>query len=333
MPLDDEDDASDSQIFGNGVAGGGQGVVQGAVDNSNETTRREYEALQELLSTLVGTDLVTMMPQDTSPSSLFATIHCDPVQYLLNLDGKFGLPSQSLVFTAQSRYLLDHYINRVIPIMTVVTHPKNPWRTIYLPRALSAVGDLISLGRTSSARNALLHALLASSAFNLKSRFPDGSDAQKHYFQLGVRLKSEAYIWLGDCLGRDLSKQKYKDVVTAVLSMVTIDVLWGSMSDCQLHLAAVESIIDLRYKTRPKMSRKAKILHRIAGMYALLQRSTVMDSAVDEVDNERWLDINIEDLEPNTGVSTPADTSINSKAVAGCVFERNANNLLSKFPY
>lgn len=335
LPVEDGDEPSDMHLFGNGhnhistgasVAGSVAGSVAtpggtggtGFGGSDHDPTRREYEALQELLSTLVGTDLVTMMPHDVSPSSLFATVSCDPVQHVLSLDGKFSLPTQSLFFTAQSRYLLDHYIQRVIPIMTVVTHPKNPWRTIYLPRALSAIGDLISVGRTSSARNALLHALLASSAFNLKSRFPDGSEAQKHYFQLGVRLKSEAYIWLGDCLGRDLSKQKYKDVVTAVLSMVTIDVLWGSMSDCQLHLAAVESIIDLRYKTRPKMSRKAKILHRIAGMYALLQRSTVMDGAFDEVDNEQWLDIKLEDLEPNAGVAaTPADTSVNTKAVEG----------------
>lgn len=232
-------------------------------------------------------------------SSLFVSTKIPQMPFS---DNKFGFPTTSLHFTPQARYLLDHYIKNVTRIMSVVVHPKNPWKTIYLPRAVSAVGDLVGLGHTASARNALLHALLAVSAFHLQSKFPEESEGRKHYLGLGLQLKAEAYTWLSECLMKDLVSQKYKDVITAVLSMVSIDVIWGSMTDCKVHLSACRSIVNMRCKLRPKVSDKAAVLHRIAGFLSLMQNSTSlsptditgMDSSKEFSD--QWLDVRLEDL-------------------------------------
>jgi hypothetical protein len=232
-------------------------------------------------------------------SSLFVSTKIPQMPFS---DNKFGFPTTSLHFTPQARYLLDHYIKNVTRIMSVVVHPKNPWKTIYLPRAVSAVGDLVGLGHTASARNALLHALLAVSAFHLQSKFSEESEGRKHYLGLGLQLKAEAYTWLSECLMKDLASQKYKDVITAVLSMVSIDVIWGSMTDCKVHLSACRSIVNMRCKLRPKISDKAAVLHRIAGFLSLMQNSTSLSPAdITGMDStkefsDQWLDVRLEDL-------------------------------------
>ncbi|ANB13074.1 Arg81p [Sugiyamaella lignohabitans] len=246
------------------------------------------------------------------------------LKYILPGTPSAALPKGPLfAFSPQAQYLLDYYDQNVIKIMTVVAHPKNPWRTIYLPRAYSAIGDIIGKGQTSAARNALLHALLAVSAFHIQRKFSAESDARQHYLSLGLRLKSEAYKWLSKCLVDDLMTQKYKDVVTAVLSMVTIDVIWGGMADCQIHLAACQSIVRLRHKTRKLTSRKAMILQRISGFLTLLQRATVVDPdsvfgfADDEDEDDRyndeWMELRLEDLEltprPKNSVANSTMTS------------------------
>ena len=302
--------------------------------------KSEYEALHEELSTLLHADSFAsdsfhsqflnnnfmadldlsqtnpFLPQQlepqqqfqserkpSSPSFLFVRNHCEPPKYALP-HGNLKLNEMSLSFSPQGQYLLDYYDKNVIKIMSVVAHPKNPWRTIYLPRAFTAIGDTIGRGYTSAARNALLHALLAVSAFHLQSKFPDGSPAKEHYLELGQKLKTEAYSWLSICLMNDLATQKYKDVVVAVLSMVTIDVIWGGMSDCQIHLAACQSVVNMRHRTRKRTSRKAQILQTISGFLTLLQKSTVVDpdsvlGLCDEEDddNDQWLDLRLEDLD------------------------------------
>ncbi|CAN6664212.1 arginine metabolism regulation protein II [Trichomonascus vanleenenianus] len=236
-------------------------------------------------------------------SSLFERIQCSPVQYMLSTDNKFGFPTASLYLTSQARYLLDYYVRKVSRIMTVMKHPKNPWDTIYLPVAFSAVGDITSSGHTASARSALLHALLSVSAYHLSSKFPEGTDEKAHYSSLGLQLKSEAYRWLSECLMKDLGSQKYKDVVTAVLSMASIDVISGGMADCQIHLSACKSIVNMRFKTRPKVSNKAATLHRISGFLSLMQSATALDPAsILELNesrpfNDQWLDVRLEDFD------------------------------------
>lgn len=212
-----------------------------------------------------------------------------------------------LQFSSQSRYLLHHYITSVSQTMTVVGHPKNPWMQIFVPRAISAIGDLVATGYTTNSRNALLHALLAISAYNLQSRYPKNSPSRKHYSELGLRLKSEAYKLLWPCFTEDISDQKYKDVLVSILSMVPIDVVSGSMSDCRVHLLACQKFIEMRLSSRRDISPKAATLHRIFCFLRLLQESTVFTDLM-EIDDEELNEVITDDQDIDT-ILTGADGS------------------------
>uniref|UniRef100_A0A060T279 ARAD1C26884p n=1 Tax=Blastobotrys adeninivorans TaxID=409370 RepID=A0A060T279_BLAAD len=236
-------------------------------------------------------------------SSLFGSIPTASIVSVPYFDAGFGLPTNTLYFNPQARFLLDHYINHVCEIMMVVRHSQNPWKSIYLPRAICAIGELVSVGHTASSKNALLHALMSVSACHLQSKYPENSYQRRHYYNLSQQLKSEAYKWFSECLMKNFARQKYKDIMAAVLSMVSIDVVAGSATDCKVHLAACKSIVNMRCKLRPKISMKAAILHRIAGFLSLLQGSTdlaptdlkMIDSSKEF--NDQWLDVRFEDLD------------------------------------
>ncbi|KAG7887265.1 hypothetical protein KL925_004616 [Ogataea polymorpha] len=211
------------------------------------------------------------------PKTIMEIIETAPLPASIAID-KFGIPNTSLTVHPMTRYLLNYYIENLADMMTVIPLPKNPWKFIYFPRALMAVGELASMGRTSNARNCLLNALLAVSAFNLQSKFTRGSDEMKYYVDLGIQLRQQATNFLNKCLEEDVLKQKYKDVLVAVLSMVTIDVVWGTMSGCKIHLDHCEKIIEKKMKVKKKLSTKAVILHRIFSSLKLIQDSTSLEN-------------------------------------------------------
>jgi arginine metabolism regulation protein II len=211
------------------------------------------------------------------PKNIMEILKTTPLPKSLAID-KFGIPTTSLNVHPMARYLLNYYIEDVADMMTVIPLAKNPWKFIYFPRALMAIGELASLGRTSNARNGLLNALLAVSAFNLQSKFVRGSDEMKYYVDLGIQLRRQANEFVERCMEEDILKQKYKDVLTAVLSMVTIDVVWGTMSSCKIHLDHCEKIIEKKMLHKKKLSSKAVILHRIFSSLKLIQDSTSLEN-------------------------------------------------------
>lgn len=188
------------------------------------------------------------------------------------------IPKTDLTVHGLARFLLNHYFNNVADKMTVVVLEKNPWKTLYFPRALMALGDLAGLGQSSNSRNALLNALLAVSCFHLQSKYPRNYKLQKYFLGLGIELRNQASNFLRLCLNTKSSiPEKYKDVLTAILSMNSIDVVWGTMADCQDHLALCEDFVESRMKLRPNISEKAKTLHRIFSFLKLIQDSTALD--------------------------------------------------------
>ena len=211
------------------------------------------------------------------PKNIMEILQTTPLPRSLAID-KFGIPTTSLNVNPMARYLLNYYIEDVADMMTVIPLAKNPWKFIYFPRALMAIGELASLGTTSNARNGLLNALLAVSAFNLQSKFVRGSDEMKYYVDLGIQLRRQANEFVERCMEEDILDQKYKDVLTAVLSMVTIDVVWGTMSSCKIHLDHCEKIIEKKMQHKKKLSSKAVILHRIFSSLKLIQDSTSLEN-------------------------------------------------------
>lgn len=110
--------------------------------------------------------------------------------------------------------------------MIVVTIPRNPWRTMYLSRVLNALGDLAGLGHTSHSRNSLLNAILALSCFHLLNKFPKASTQQTFFLNLGIDFRHQASRFLKLCLQSSIDKEKYKDVLIAIISLSSVDVVW-----------------------------------------------------------------------------------------------------------
>lgn len=199
------------------------------------------------------------------------------------INQSIDISTTGLMVHGLTRFLLSHYFNNVADLMTVVPLPnKNPWKTLYFPRALAALGDLAGLGHTSNSRNSLLNSLLAVSCFNLKGKVPKNSKAQTFFLNLGIEFRAQAAGFLKSCLSRTVQNERYKDVLTAILSMNSIDVVWGTMSDCQQHLELGEKFIKSRMFHRPKLSEKAKTLHRIFSFLKLIQDSTSLDKVSSE---------------------------------------------------
>lgn len=215
-----------------------------------------------------------------------------PLQPKLGFDVSLPKHGVNLLTTALqvqplTRYLLNYYVTQVADLMTVIPLTENPWKTIYFPRALMAIGELSALGKTSTAKNALLNALLAVSAFNLQSKFPKNSDQMKFYLNLGIRLRNQASAFIKTLLGsqngaktdvaRCVASEKYKDILCAVMSMISVDLVWGTMQDTSFYIKWCERVIYTKMTNKKKLSAKAKILHRIFLSLKSIQDSTCLD--------------------------------------------------------
>lgn len=242
------------------------------------------------------------------------------------------LPTTALQVQPLTRYLLNYYITQVADLMTVIPLTESPWKTIYFPRALMAVGELTALGKTSVAKNALLNALLAVSAFNLQSKFSKNSPQMRFYLNLGICLRNQASIFVKALLGSGgsmtnrivncVASEKYKDILCAVMSMISVDLVWGTMQDISYYIQCCEKVIQTKMLVKTKLSPKAKILHRIFSSMKLIQDSTCLNisNIKDEIESshngfdaksnvEAGLHSNsrirIDDLVEKSKVSTP----------------------------
>lgn len=213
-----------------------------------------------------------------------------------------GLPNTALQVQPLTRYLLNYYVTEVADLMTVIPLTDNPWKTIYFPRALTAVGELAALGQTSPAKNALLNALLAVSAFNLQSKFPKNSDQMKYYLHLGIRLRNQALLFVKRLLGSSsdsksieqcLSTEKYKDVLCAVMTMISVDLVWGTMQDTNFYVRWCGRVIATKMANKTKLSSKARILHRVFSSLKLIQDLTCLDiGSIRDDESRNGYDVN-----------------------------------------
>lgn len=224
------------------------------------------------------------------PTSIMSIVQ-NPLQPGFNLlvpsPTSVNIPTTALQIEPLTRFLLNYYVTQVADLMTVIPLTENPWKTIYFPRALMAIGELGALGKTSVAKNALLNALLAVSAFNLQSKFPKNSDSMKYYLNLGIRLRNQASLFVKKLLGsgssaqagvdRCVANEKYKDILCAVMSMISVDLVWGTMQDTNFYITWCGKVIHTKMINKKKLSTKARILHRIFSSLKLIQDSTCLD--------------------------------------------------------
>lgn len=123
----------------------------------------------------------------------------------------------------ETSMLMYHYMNHVSELLQPVLHPRNPWRTTYFPFALEGCPDLFlvqSATPSSGASIALFHSVLSSAAFHLRN-VKRGS---KEFHRLGLQHRARALHALNTALVHPSNTQIYTVYLTAMLSLVTIDV-------------------------------------------------------------------------------------------------------------
>ena len=189
-------------------------------DFSPPSSDHDYEEFAECA-------IVVQTPQLHNPST--------PTQRLLHSSLSLS-PGCQVPFDA--RFLLNHYVSQVTQVMSPMHIATAPWKTIHLPCAMNALGELSAFGATNDAKASLFYSLLAISAFHLDAMYygsigegvvPNGTSYSKtDWGEVGQRYRDIAVTSLSKCIGSEGpsegSKAKYKEILMALLSMVTIGV-------------------------------------------------------------------------------------------------------------
>lgn len=173
--------------------------------------------------------------------------------------------------TVQVRFLLDHYYQHVLPIFSILENGNTPWRYFHLARSFQCSSEMEITGTSTAARKALLYAVLACSAYNLHNRYicQEQDDAAGCWARIAFDHRLQAVKCLRESAGtRDVASTnaEYKELLAAMLSMVTIDVISGDTRTCGIHLDGCGSLI-VAYLSHPSKSQKIshtiRALHRI----------------------------------------------------------------------
>lgn len=127
--------------------------------------------------------------------------------------------------------LLAHYRETLIANFIPLKQHKPPWTILHLPCAMSAYGEIALLGDTNNAKASLLFAIFAMSALNLDQHQKRDTGKSSQWLAAGELYRERAKCRLQACLreqGGNVKKAKYKEVLMALLSMVTTCVSYAA---------------------------------------------------------------------------------------------------------
>ncbi|KAJ2988737.1 hypothetical protein NUW58_g3825 [Xylaria curta] len=179
----------------------------------------------------------------------------------------------------RERFLLYHYMNRVVNLFCVIDNARSPWKTIHLTRVLQSAGELSIAGSTSRTRDALTKALLSISAFYMSNDYKARRLAEeaRQWEDSATRFRGDAIGLLKQAVETDLYsgvRPRYKEFLATMLSMITINVMSGDTSTCGVHLDGAEQLIIHMSSRKRKFSKKAQSLHRIYYYLRAIYEST-----------------------------------------------------------
>lgn len=176
-----------------------------------------------------GNDLFMQCSEDDQPRQ-------DKSQNVLPSDQHISPRSLTIPPTLQASYLPDterflmhHYMHRVVNLFCVIDNKKSPWKLIHLPKALQSIGELNIDGSSTRIRDALRSALLSISAFCLSN---DGmlrqcDDDAARWAHQATRFRGRSIQLLKDAVEKDFhaaTPPRYKEFLATMLSMITINV-------------------------------------------------------------------------------------------------------------
>ena len=118
--------------------------------------------------------------------------------------------------------LFHHYSLHVADILQPLSHPSNPYLSIYVPAAIEGLSEALKAARVAapSVKLCTFHALVATAAFHLHSC----NSFTTQYHNIGVAHRQIALQCMQLALGDEINKSSYKDLMMAMLSLITIGV-------------------------------------------------------------------------------------------------------------
>ncbi|KAL3451365.1 fungal-specific transcription factor domain-containing protein [Aspergillus insuetus] len=158
-----------------------------------------------------------------------------------DLDGAVVAQSLPMYSDTTTAELMDNYIHVVADLLQPAHHTQNPYLSLYVPKAMeaAAAGLLIGVGGSpSQAGTALFHALLAVSAFHMHRHRPE----QVRYSRKGRMHRLKAIEGLQRSLAEPEMDTDCHTIMSAMLSMASIDLMEGSMTDFWIHLDGCEKL-------------------------------------------------------------------------------------------
>jgi hypothetical protein len=127
------------------------------------------------------------------------------------------------------RTLLNHYQQSVVELYTpALPTSESPWKTLYLPKVMGCIGEIMLIGNGPHVMICLLFSILATSAYGMQVHGEQESAQNIAWQELGktfaIKAKSRLKLALAQISMCAFTTMKYKDYLMALLSMVTIGV-------------------------------------------------------------------------------------------------------------
>ena len=152
----------------------------------------------------------------------------------------FSLASQNIVnepiapedFTpgslpSSAGFLLRHWRSNMDNWFSPLRIHKHPWKVLHLPIALNTMSELSVWGKSSSAKVTVFRAMLSVSAFTLDRSGIGTAKDSTFWYELATRNKDLAKGEMKQCFSKELrgpNRAKYKEILVALLSLVSISV-------------------------------------------------------------------------------------------------------------
>ncbi|KAK9364929.1 fungal-specific transcription factor domain-containing protein [Lipomyces kononenkoae] len=172
--------------------------------------------------------------------------------------------------STDAHFLLNHYKSQMGKLFSPLWVPKPPWSILHFPTALSALSELKIFKKTTHAKSSLLYSILAVSAFNWDNISLEEKNSTTYWWTVGEKfycMAKEELEWTCESELDGDGKSKYKDMLMAILTMVTVSLLMADMKKLG-HFCSMLKCLSF------SESRKVKLLHYIYLYLRVIEEST-----------------------------------------------------------
>ena len=140
----------------------------------------------------------------------------------IGLNGLWRQPQPYISDDPTVDWLFRHYPLNVANLLQPLSHPRNPYQSIYVPIALETLQEP-SFGRhipTQSLKRCLFHSIIATAAFHIHSC----NDSAPSFHRMGIVHRQFALRCMQLAIQQGISRSHYREFMMALLSLITIGV-------------------------------------------------------------------------------------------------------------